>query len=222
SPEDLVARVGWIQVKGSPDRKVPLAKVPMGFDYHKGVGKGRVVVGRGEFTSDTTGIDPETGQGPKPTPFWMYASQAAEVQVDEETGYVRVLHLSAAHDVGKAINPLACEGQIEGAIAMGVGYGLTENLVVDEKGAVVNPTLTNYLIPTVLEMPEVTPIIIEAPHREGPFGAKGLGEPGLAPTAPAIANAIYDAVGVRIHDLPITPEKVLKALQEKKAREGVR
>ncbi len=135
--------------------------------------------------------------------------------MDPETGKVSVLRVSAAHDLGRVINPLNCEQQVEGAIVTGVGLALLEEMVV-EKGKPVNRNFRDYRIPTSMDSPPVTTsIFVEATHKDGPYGAKGVGEPALAPTAPAIGNAIYNAIGVRIKDLPITPEKILKALKEK-------
>ena len=141
--------------------------------------------------------------------------------MDTETGEVAVLKIGAAHDVGRAINPMAVEGQIHGGISMGLGYALYEEVLLKE-GKVLNPNFADYALPTALEMPPIETILIETDDPAGPFGAKGIAEPANIPTAPAIANAVYDAVGVRIRDLPITPEKVLRALREKeeKAREG--
>ena len=146
--------------------------------------------------------------------FWKFATQAAEVEVDTETGVVTVLKITAAHDVGRAIHPVGCEQQIEGAVVMGVSNTLFEEFKT-EKGRILNDNLADYKLATTQDTPEIVPIIVEAYHREGPYGAKGIGEPAAAPTAPAIANAIYDAVGIRFHKLPITPEKVLAALREK-------
>ena len=148
--------------------------------------------------------------------FWMFATHAAEVEVDIETGVVKVLKVAAAHDVGHAINPTACEQQIEGSVIMGLSNTLFEELKM-ERGRILNDSLADYKLATMLDMPQIVPIIVEARHNEGPFGAKGIGEPAAAGTAPAIAGAIFDAVGIRIKDLPITPEKVLAAL---KAKEG--
>lgn len=122
-------------------------------------------------------------------------------------------------DVGKAINPLACEQQLRGAVITGIGQALMEEMVYQE-GLLINPNFLDYNLPRFLDVPEeIIPILVERPHPEGPYGAKGVGESGIIPTAPAIANAIEDAVGVRIKELPITPEKVLSALQEKAARQ---
>jgi len=149
--------------------------------------------------------------------FWMFATHAAEVEVDIETGGVRVLKVVAAHDVGRAINPTTCEQQIEGSVLMGLSNTLFEEFKM-EKGRILNSLLSDYKVVTLLDMPEIIPILVESTHTEGPFGAKGIGEPAAAATAPAIANAIFDAVGVRIKDLPITPEKVLAALREKEGK----
>ena len=150
--------------------------------------------------------------------FWMFGTHAAEVEVDIETGVVKVLKVAAAHDVGHAINPIGCEQQIEGAVMMGLSNTLFEEFKM-EKGRILNDSLADYKVATILDMPEIVPIIVEAPHKEGPFGAKGIGEPAAAATAPAIANAIFDAVGIRIKDLPITPEKVLAALKKKEGKD---
>jgi CO/xanthine dehydrogenase Mo-binding subunit len=124
----------------------------------------------------------------------------------------------AAHDVGKAINPKLVEAQIEGGSVMGVGYALLEEVNVSH-GKIGNPNFDAYLLPTALDTPEIYSFIVEDIEPSGPFGAKGVGEPALIPTAAAIANAVYDAIGVRIYSLPITPERVLQALAEKAAAE---
>lgn len=173
--------------------------------------KGRLTLGHGWFNPDTTGLDPETGQG-KPYATYAFATQIAEVEVDTESGEVEVLRIVAAHDVGQAINPVNIEGQIEGGCTMGLGYALTEEILVNE-GRILTKNLATYLMPTSLDVPEMHPFIVEEPEQTGPFGAKGVGEPTLIPTAAAIANAIYNAIGVRFTELPITPEKVLARLQ---------
>lgn len=210
-PEDLEARGGFLLVKGSTGKGTPLSAIRMGITY----GKGKPIIGRGTFSvPEATPLDRETGQGAYPSAFWLYGAQAAEVEVDPLTGKVEVLKLAAAHDLGRVINPLNCEQQIEGAAVTGVGIALLEELIMQE-GKPVNTNFRDYRIPTAMDAPEVASIFVEAAHKDGPFGAKGVGEPALAPTAPAIGNAIYRAIGVRIKDLPITPEKILKALKEK-------
>ncbi len=146
---------------------------------------------------------------------YAYGTQGAEVEVDTETGEVTILRMVAAHDVGRVLNPQTLEGQIYGALAQGVGYALYEEVRTHE-GKIENPSFRDYKIPGTQDMNFPIELeFIETDDEYGPFGSKGVGEPGLVPTAPAIANAIYDAIGVRIYDLPITPEKILAALDNK-------
>jgi 4-hydroxybenzoyl-CoA reductase subunit alpha len=159
------------------------------------------------------------GAGVGPSPSYSYSAQVAEVSVDPETGRVLVHRVIAAHDCGKALNPLCVEGQIEGSVYMGLGQALQEEMIWNN-GRLMNPTLLEYRIPSTLETPEIESIIVESMDPEGPFGAKEAGEGSLAATIPAIANAVYDAVGVRINTLPITAEKVLAALREKQMQAG--
>jgi carbon-monoxide dehydrogenase large subunit len=178
------------------------------------------LLGEGFYTpaeSSLLAADPnlEGWDGRMSSIFWMFATHAAEVEVDTETGVVKVVKVAAAHDVGYAINPVTCEQQIEGSVIMGLSNTLFEELKM-EGGRILNDSLADYKLATFSDMPQIVPIIVEARHREGPFGAKGVGEPAAGATGPAIANAIYDAVGVRIKDLPITAEKVWAALKEKK------
>ena len=138
--------------------------------------------------------------------------------MDTETGEVKVLRMVIADDIGRAINPMTVEGQLEGGAAQGIGYALCEDFVINQDtGVVESDNFTTYRYPSALDLPELEIILVEQPGSSDPFGAKGVGELGIITMAPAIANAIYDAVGVRITDLPITPEKVLKALKSKSA-----
>jgi CO/xanthine dehydrogenase Mo-binding subunit len=155
-------------------------------------------------------IDLERGGG-RVFPDFTFGAHAVEVEVDVETGGVSVLRHVACHDVGRAINPQSVEGQIQGGAVMGIGYGLMEEIVVDH-GVNVSTNLATYLIPTSLDVPDVEAIILESGDGKGPFGARGIGEPPIGPPAAAIANAIHDAVGARITELPITPERVARAL----------
>jgi 4-hydroxybenzoyl-CoA reductase subunit alpha len=155
------------------------------------------------------------GAGVGPSPAYSYSAQVAEVSVDEETGEVVVHKVWAAHDCGRALNPVSVEGQIIGSVWMGMGQALTEEMVWKD-GMLMNPGLLEYRSPSSVESPEVEPIIVESVDPEGPFGAKECSEGSLAATIPAIANAIYDAVGVRLHESPFTPERVLAALRAKK------
>ncbi len=211
--EDLDMKEGKIFRKGEPEESIPFEKMVRSKHFRP---DGDVILARGWYEPPTERQDKEFRGNISAT--YGFATQAVEVEVDTQTGEVRVLKIAAAHDVGRAINPMAVEGQIHGGISMGLGYGLYEELVVEE-GQVLNPNFADYALPTALDMPEIETIIIETDDPAGPFGAKGMAEPACIPTAPAIANAVYDAVGVRIQDLPITPEKVLKALKENKESE---
>jgi CO/xanthine dehydrogenase Mo-binding subunit len=148
-------------------------------------------------------------------PDFTFGTHAVEVAVDEETGKVQVLKLITCFDVGRAINRSSVEGQLEGGAIYGMGYGLTEEVIL-EKGQMITPSFSEYLIPTSMDVPDVQTILIESWDGVGPFGAKGVGEPSVCSVAPAIANAVYDAIGVRICELPLTPEKIVRAIKDKK------
>lgn len=170
----------------------------------------------GEFTAQTVEMDEETGQG---APYWPYTFNACsvEVEVNTLTGVVEILKAYFAQDVGRAVNPHLVEGQMDGGFAMSLGYTLFEDLKI-EKGKINNNKFSRYLIPTAMDVVDVENIIVEDPETTAPYGAKGIGEPVTIPVAPAILNAIYDAVGVRITELPVTPERLLKALEENKRK----
>jgi CO/xanthine dehydrogenase Mo-binding subunit len=207
---DLECRDGKVFVKGSPEKHLPFVDVASTAVYTKG---GSPVLGKGTFIPDSEIAD-QTRYG-NISGTYAFGAQAAEVEVDEETGEVRILRIVAAHDVGRALNVTTTEGQMEGATAQGVGYALFEE-VKFEKGVMLNPGFLNYRIPTALDIPPITSLLVETIDPAGPFGAKGVAEPAMTPTTPAIANAIYDAVGVRVKELPITPQKVLEELKKKK------
>src|SRR5438128_1082601 len=156
------------------------------------------------------------GAGVGPSPAYSYSAQVAEVSVDEDTGEVTVQKVWAAHDCGRALNPVSVEGQIIGSVWMGMGQALTEEMVWKD-GMLMNPGLLEYRSPSSVESPEVEPIIVESIDPEGPFGAKECSEGSLAATIPAIANAIYDAVGIRLHESPFTPERVLAWLRTQRS-----
>jgi CO/xanthine dehydrogenase Mo-binding subunit len=163
-------------------------------------------------------FDWETGQGDAYNVF-AYAANIAEVEVNKKTGEVKVVRIIAAHDVGKAVNPQMVEGQIQGGTLQGVGYALTEN-IIRENGKIQNPNFSTYIIPTTLDTPEIIPVIVEDPYPDGPFGAKGFGEQPLMGIAPAVANAVCNALDISITELPVTPEMVWGAISsiDKKCR----
>jgi len=200
--KDLYYEAGEIKCKLEPSVSISTKEVAKRC--------GRILKGEGHFDPETTRLDPKTGQG-SPFAAYAFATHLAEVEVDIETGKVKVNRVVASHDVGKAIHPKNVIGQIMGGVAMGTGFALMEEFVPGETDSFVD-----YLIPTVKDVPEVIPIIVEDEEPSGPFGAKGLGEPALIPTAPAILNAIADAIGERIYNLPANLERVLEAVQKTK------
>jgi len=164
------------------------------------------------FEAEVGEFDPRTGKG-RTFPDYTYGTHATEVEVDIETGMVRVLKYVACHDVGRAIDPLRVEGQIQGGAVQGIGYALNEE-VRYEQGICESTLFADYLIPTSNDVPDIQAIILEIGPGKGPFGARGIGEPPIGPPAAAIASAIADAIGVRINELPITPERVLAAVRQ--------
>lgn len=213
-PDQLEACHRRILVKNYPQRSIGIGEVA----NHAQFVLGQPALGSASFNPSTVALDPQTGQG-KPFATYVYATQIADVLVDDETGEVQVLRVVASHDCGVPINPMLVEGQIEGGISMGVGFALQEEMLFDSKGQQRNPNLTNYIMPTSLDMPEIEVDIVSNFEPTGPFGAKGVGEPTAVPTAAAIINAIYNAVGARVYSLPATPEKVLAAIKAKKAQQ---
>lgn len=213
-PEELLSNDGNVTVKNDPKRSLTIAHVARGRHFKEG---GKVILGEGWYDPPTKLVDKDTYKG-NISAAYGFGAQMAEVEVDIETGKVRVLRLVCANDVGFAINPMAVEGQIEGGAQMGLGYALTEELIVKD-GKILNPDLLDYRLFTSADMPEIEIIIVETDDPKGPFGAKGVGEMGGTPTAAAIANAIYDAIGIRMAQLPMTPERVLAAIMQKETTE---
>ena len=173
------------------------------------------IIGTGVFKPDYVSPDPNDGQSPKVTPFWLIAGGGAEVEVDTETGHVKILKLVNVVDCGKAINPKAVETQISGAALMHVGFTMFEKMYIDA-GQVTNASLADYKIPGLLDVPTVMENeAVDAHQSNGPFGAKGVGETATFCVSPAIANAIEDACGVRVTELPLNAEAVFRALRAK-------
>ena len=211
---DLEIADGEVIAKGAPQRRISVADVAGAATF----GYGELITGTGaQLKPYAEIVDPETGQVDlSPHSAISYAACAAEVEVDDETGEVRVLRLSQCYDVGRAINPTQVEGQIEGGAMMGLGLGVLETCYpyypeVEHRGG----SFGSYLAPAMEQMPQIDTILIENPSADGPYGAKGIGEMANNPQPPAIATAVYDAVGVWITELPITPERVLRALEAK-------
>ena len=201
SVDDLEVRDRRIYVKGSPDKAISVADVARDAIYNYQQNCGQIT---GECDWESKVVSPP-GQ-----------ACFAEVEVDTQSGEVQVLRLVLAHDIGRAINPTNVEGQIEGGAMQGFGYALCEDFVVDTRtGETLTDSFTAYRLPSFLDLPEIEGIMIEEPDPVGPYGAKSIGESSLVAVAPAIGNAIYHAVGVRVKDLPITAEKILKGLKQK-------
>ncbi len=209
SIEKLEIRERKVFVSGNPGKVVTFPEIGM-FSYAQ---KQETLTGSGYY--DGPEISPDFN--PKsyyayPGPAMSFATHLAEVEVDPSSGRVELINFYAAHDSGRVINPLLAEGQIEGGAVMGFGWALTEGFKF-ENGRILNPNFHDYKVFSIKDIPEITPILVETEDPNGPFGAKGLGECAMVCTAPAILNAIYDAVGIRIVDLPATPENVFKSLQ---------
>jgi CO/xanthine dehydrogenase Mo-binding subunit len=196
----LVLEDGFVVDSRHSDRRVPLSKLAK-----RAHDRGRPLNWQGYFDPATSPLDAETSQG-VPYATYAFASHLALVTLDTSTGEVRVNKIVAAHDVGKAINPQNVEGQIQGGVGMGLGFALMEEFIPGKTAS-----MGDYHIPTSLDMPEIIPLIVEDQEPTGPYGAKGVGEPALIPTAPAVLNAIADALGERIFRLPAHPERVREA-----------
>jgi CO/xanthine dehydrogenase Mo-binding subunit len=212
--DDLVLKDRTVFIKGSPEKQMPIAKL---------LRKSHFSPGGSMMMADYFYDPPNENMGRdfrgNMSATYSFGTHGVRVKVDEETGKVEILDYVAAHDVGRALNPMLLDGQVYGGVLMGVGYALTEQVIL-EKGRNMNPDFRDYKILTAKDAIPLQTVTIETDDKDGPYGAKGIGEPGCVPTAPAIANAIYDAIGVRITDLPITPERVLAAIKKKKGADS--
>ena len=207
--DQLEAKDDKIVVRDFPEQAIPIADVAGQAIWSER----KIIAGRGSFGWAVVQADPDTGQG-EMLHTMAYGATVAEVEVDTETGWVKVLKLASAYDCGKAINPMLVEGQIDGGTAGGLGSALMEELHPYYPTLDHHPTgFFSYMIPTAKDLPELDAVVVEMGSRTGPYGAKGIGEMTANTQAPAIINAIHDAVGVWITDLPATPEKVLRALE---------
>ncbi len=208
APESLILRNKRVCVDDNPERFIDLPKLIRSLHFREG---GKVLVGEA-FYDPPTEMQDQHFLG-NVSVAYAFGAHGVEVEVDAGTGVIKVLGVTAAHDLGKAINPLGIQGQIEGGCAMGLGYALSEEMKVLE-GRVINGNFLDYRLLTAVDVPEIKGIPVESEELAGPFGAKGIGESCCIPTAAAVANAVYAATGVRIKELPITPDKVLQGLNE--------
>ena len=210
-PGDVDMGFNEVFVADRPEKSMPMVEL-VRICGAEGIHRSELAMFRAPFTDF---LDPETGQG-QAHPDYVYGAHAVEVAVDTDTGEVEVLKSVAAHDVGQCINPAAVEGQIQGGAQNGQGYALSEEMLYEE-GRLITPSFSEYLMPTAMDMPKVECILLESRSGVGPYGAKGIGEPAMTPVAPAIANAVADAIGVRVFEMPITPERVVMALKRRDA-----
>lgn len=210
SVDDLEVGNRKIWVKGSPDKAITFAEAVVA----SMLGKGNPIIGRGFYKCETTNMNPSTGEG-NLSPAYSFGAQVAEVEVDRETGKVKVTKMYLAHDCGVTVNPMSVEGQLDGSVQMGQGQALTEELQYVDGCQQLNSSFLEYRMPTALDMAKTAFEPVETLDASTPLGAKEAGEGTQVSTVPAIVNAIYDAIGVMITDLPITPEKVLKALEQR-------
>jgi CO/xanthine dehydrogenase Mo-binding subunit len=221
-PSDLDIVDGEVVAKGAPDRKISIPDVAAAATWTYG----ELITGTGAALKPYATVNDDDGSvEAEPHSAISYAACVADVEVDDETGEVRVERLVQVYDVGRAINPTLVEGQIDGGAMMGLGLGLLEEAYPyypspDHRGA----EFGAYLAPSLEDLPELDTVILENPSADGPFGAKGIGEMANNAQPPAIASAIYDAVGVWVTEMPATPERVLRALEAKREprREGKR
>jgi CO/xanthine dehydrogenase Mo-binding subunit len=207
---DLAAKDRHIYAKNNPEQGLEIGKLLRQAHFSHG---GQMLTGECFYDPDNENLGRDFRGNLSMT--YTFGTHGVRVKVDEETGKVDILQYVAAHDVGRAINPMLLKGQVYGGVLMGIGYALTEQVIL-EKGEMMNPNFRDYKIMTAKDAINIEAPVLETTDKDGPYGAKGIGEPGCVPTAPAVANAIYDAIGVRIKDLPITPEKILAALKKKK------
>jgi 4-hydroxybenzoyl-CoA reductase alpha subunit len=214
-PEDVYVQDGFCCLKDSPEISIPFSEAVI--LCQKSIG-GKPVLGEGSFSPEDEGVLDikaltEQGVG-NYSPAYSFGTQVAEVEVDQETGRVEVRKMTAAHDCGRPINPMAVEGQLQGSIAMGYGYALSEEVKLQE-GLMLNPNLTDYSVPTAMDICPTEITVVDVHDPAGPFGAKEAGEGPIAPTAPSIVSAIHHATGLWVTELPINPLRLLDAMKER-------
>jgi CO/xanthine dehydrogenase Mo-binding subunit len=220
---DLDAKDGRICVRQNPDRGLRYEDLVMGYKFPNGNSIGGPVIGRGSYVAEgLTNLDAETGQG-LPALNWTYGAHAVEIEVDSATGDIEVIRMISAFDVGRVINDALCRAQVVGGGVQGIGTTLMEQYVYDAKGKLLNSSFTDYKIPTAKDIPrEMEQIFVETPHDKGPFGARGVAEHPMISVPSAISNALFEATGVRLRELPLSPERVFLALKAARDAEGRR
>ena len=213
SPNDVVFHDKKVFVKGSPNTGISFGELAK---RAESLGSGRLIIGKGEWAPTNTQFPDQITRYGNVSGAYSFAAQIAEVEVDPETGQVKVLNITIGDDCGQVINLLGAEGQAEGSAAMGIGHALLEDIIYGDNGQIMNASFLDYKLPTAQEISDISVLEVGSPDPIGPYGAKEIGEGLLISTVPAIVNAIYHATGIRITELPITPEKILEKLEAKR------
>ena len=216
-PQYLAHANGEVYHVHNPERRIPFKKLALGYQYANGTGIGGPLISSGSSIADgLTNLHPETGQG-SPALVWTFGAHAVEIEVDVETGSVTVLKVASAFDIGQVINEKTIYGQICGGVVQGLGSALLEGYKFSPDEKLMNPSFTDNKIPTMKDMPlEIVPIYIENPQNNGPYGARGVGEHPMISVPSAIGNAVYDALGINFHVLPLSPEAIVLGIQSGK------
>ncbi len=216
SVEDLIIEDEKVKIRHHPDKYITFEELAMGYTYPNGNAIGGPLVARGNYIAQgLTNIDPETGQG-LPALDWTYGAHGVEVIVDEETGELNVVKIASAFDAGKVINEKNVIGQIEGGVIQGYGSAVMEGYQFSEDGRLLTNSFTDYKVPTIADIPELTPIIVENAQEDGPYGARGVAEHPMLSVPSAVGNAVQDAIGVHIKEMPVIPEKIFELIQKEK------
>jgi CO/xanthine dehydrogenase Mo-binding subunit len=220
-PEDLEVAGGRVFLRDNPSVGLSVAEVALGYQYPKGTSIGGQVIGRGRYIArHLTGLDPETGRG-EPALEWTLGAEGVEVEVNLRDGSYRVLKAACTMDVGRVVHPALARGQIVGALAMALGFASREGFQFDERERAVNGNLRDFKLFRYGDEPEYLVDFLETPQGDGPYGLRGLGEQGVIGVPAALANALSRAIGVELNELPLTPERVWRALQTRKTQKGV-
>ena len=217
APEHIVCEDGAAYVDNHPGQRVPYEKLALGYTFENGNSVGGPIIGRGRYIAQgLTNLDLETGQG-LPAQFWTYGAQGTEVEVDTRTGEIEIVDMITALDAGKVLNPVLAREQVIGGVVQGLGSTLFEGLRFDDEGHLLNGSFTDHKIPTAKDIPRHTQqIFIETPQPDGPYGARGIAEHPMISVPSAVANALYDALGIDFNTLPLTSERIYRAIHEER------
>ncbi len=215
---ELICEDEYVYIRHTPDQRLSYRELALGYVYPNGNSIGGPILGRGKYIAQgLTHLDPQTGQG-KAALDWTYGAHGVEIEIDTETGEIEVLHIASAFDVGKVIHEGMCRTQVQGGVLQGLGSTFSEGFQFDDRGGMMNPSFVDYKIPTARDLPrKMTATFVETPQLDGPYGARGVGEHPMISVPSAVGNAVYNATGVDIRDLPLSPERVYLAIKRAKA-----